>query len=221
MEQGIKGPAYEQYMEIKRAGKPVTNQDFEPIIVDNIFTQEEIDQIYEVVDSTPEDQTALKTWAGHKAWHVRLGVNIENKINEHVKKIFGDSLFLDKDYSFARYDQSYGYKAKLFPHTDMRELQRITFDIQLHADEPWGVIVDDKTYFLENNQALVFAGTQQPHWREKKDIKPESKIDMIFCHLEHKDVVPYDDHQEHVLFERVRFLSEFYDLEATDEPYTG
>jgi hypothetical protein len=221
MDNIIKGPAYEDYMRLKASTQAISNQDFEPIIVDNIFTPEQIAKIYDVVNSTPEENTALKTWAGHKAWHVRLGADIEEAINVHVRKLFGDKLYLNQDYSFARYDQSYGYKAKLFPHTDMRDSQRITFDIQLHADEPWAVIVEDKHYFLKDNQALLFAGTQQPHWREKKDIAFESKIDMIFCHLEYKDPQPYDDHQHNVLFERTRFLSMFYDHEATDEPYNG
>ena len=101
---------------------------------------------------------------------------------------------------------------KLFPHTDMRDKQRITFDIQVRADEEWGVVVEDIEYFLEDNQALVFAGTQQPHWRRAKELKPGSHQDMIFCHLEYVDDVPYDDGQDQILHERNRFFSEYYDM---------
>jgi hypothetical protein len=217
MEQGIKGPAYEEYQALKATQQEVENGDFEPIIVDNIFSKEDIDEIYAIINSTPEEKTKLQTWAGHRAWHVPLGDKIVAKINEAVKRTFGDELVLRQDYSFARYSGEWGYKVKLFPHSDIRDSQRMTFDIQLNADEPWGIIVEDKTYFLENNQALCFAGTQQVHWREKKPIDVNSKIDMIFCHLEYVDDRGFEEHREDVLFERTRFLSGYYDLTSNDE----
>lgn len=212
MKEPVKGPAYEKYMELKKSQEPISNQDFVPFIVDNIFSKEDIEHLYEIVNNTPEDKTQIQKWGGMKAWHIDLGPRIKDKINEAVKRSLGDNVRLVNDHSFARYSMEYGWMTKLFPHTDMRDKQRITFDIQIRADEEWGVVVEDVEYFLEDNQALVFAGTQQPHWRRKKELKSGSHQDMIFCHLEYVEDVPYDDHQDQILHERNRFFSEYYDM---------
>jgi len=118
----------------------------------------------------------------------------------------GDHLVLKKDYSFARYSPKFGYRAKLFPHYDTRPSQRVTFDIQLKTSEPWALVVEEDVYNLQDNQALVFAGTQQIHWREDKQIADDAEIDMIFCHLEYVSDMPLDNQQEDVLRERASFL---------------
>lgn len=219
MEQGIKGEAYESYQELVNSQEKVSNQDFEVMIVDNIFDEADIAYIYSIVNSTPEDKTKLQKWAGHRAWHVKLP-EIEGKINKAIEKTsLAGKVRLVGDYSFARYDPAYGYECKLFPHCDLRDEQRITFDIQIHADQQWGLVVEDKSYFIEDNQALVFAGTQQTHWREKTKILPGNKIDMVFCHLEYIEPTPLDEGQDAILAERTRFLSEFYNLESNEELY--
>ena len=219
MEQGIKGRAYEEYQKLVNSQRKVSNQDFETMIVDDIFDEKDIAYIYDIVNNTPEDKTKLQKWAGHRAWHVKLP-EIEDKINKAIEKTsLAGKVRLVGDYSFARYDPAYGYECKLFPHSDLRDEQRITFDIQVHADQEWGLVVEDKSYFLKDNQALVFAGTQQTHWREITKILPGNKIDMIFCHLEYIDPVPLDKDQDMILSERTRFLSEFYNLESNEELY--
>jgi hypothetical protein len=191
-----------------KSQKYISNQDFQVRVVHNIFSKNQIDHIYNIVDNTPEENTHLQTWAGHRAWNVTFGPEIEKTITNAAQSILGDNVELIHDYSFARYSPEYGYECKLFPHYDTREYQRITFDIQLNASEPWGIVVENDTYYLENNQALVFAGTQQMHWRENIKIKPDSKIDMIFCHLQHKPIRLLDDGQKDILEERSRFLME-------------
>lgn len=220
MKQGNPGRAYKEYNELKASQPFVDNQDFEPFIVDNIFDESDYELIYKIINETPMSQTRLKRWAGHRAYDVGFPKKIEDKINAAIDRF--DQLkdvHLVRDYSFARYSPSYGYETKLFPHCDYRASQRITFDIQLKADEPWGVVVEDKTYWLQDNQALVFAGTQQAHWREQKKVHPESNIDMIFCHLEYKNPKPLQEGQDSILQERTIWLSTYYKLEPIEQSY--
>jgi hypothetical protein len=194
------------YKDFKAAQRHISNQDFEVTVVDHIFEQDHIDKIYKVIDNTPEDQTRVQPWASHKVWDVSLGQEIEDRINEVVKNSLGNHLVLRKDYSFARYSPKFGYKAKLFPHYDTRPSQRVTFDIQLKTSEPWALVVEEDAYNLQDNQALVFAGTQQIHWREDKQIADNAEIDMIFCHLEYTTDLPLENDQDEVLRERANFL---------------
>jgi hypothetical protein len=194
------------YKDFRAAQRHISNQDFEVMVVDHIFEQDHIDKIYKVIDNTSEDQTRVQPWASHKVWDVSLGQEIEDRINEVVKNSLGDHLVLRKDYSFARYSPKFGYKAKLFPHYDTRPSQRVTFDIQLKTSEPWALVVEEDVYNLQDNQALVFAGTQQIHWREDKQIADDAEIDMIFCHLEYTADLPLENDQDEVLRERANFL---------------
>jgi hypothetical protein len=194
------------YKEFKATQKHISNQDFEVMVVDNIFDQHHIDKVYEIINNASEEQTRIQPWASHKVWDVSLGEEIEYRINEVVKNSLGDHLVLKKDYSFARYSPKFGYRAKLFPHYDTRPSQRVTFDIQLKTSEPWALVVEEDVYDLQDNQALVFAGTQQIHWRENKQIADDAEIDMIFCHLEYVDDMLLDNGQEEVLRERANFL---------------
>lgn len=195
--------SYEEY----KASQPfVSNQDFPVVIVKDIFTKEQIASIYEIINNTPEEKTRLQPWASHKVWDVSLGEEIENRINQVVKESLGEHLELRMDYSFARYSPKFGYKAKLFPHYDTRPHQRVTFDIQLRASEPWGLVVEDIGYDISDNEALVFAGTQQIHWRENKQIADDAEIDMIFCHLEYVNDLPLDEGQDLILRDRANFL---------------
>jgi hypothetical protein len=212
-----KGPAYEKYMEFKRSQPLVSNQDFQPFIVDNIFSEEDIKNIYNIISTTNEDKTSLQKWAGMKAWHVDFGPKIKERLSDIIKEKIGDYVVLSKDQNFARYSSEYGYATNLYPHVDTffkdnQDKQRITFDIQLYADEEWGVVVEDVEYFLQNNQALVFCGTQQPHWRRKKQLKNGNRQDMIFCHLEYINDMPLSKDQSDIVLSRCKFFSEFYEL---------
>jgi hypothetical protein len=217
MKQSENGILYEKYCEFKKAQPIISNQDFKPFIIDNIFSEEDISHIYSLVNKADESHTSLQKWAGMKAWHIDLGLNIKEKLNIIIKENIGDHVKLSHDISFARYSAEYGYATNLYPHVDTffkfnKNQQRVTFDIQLFADEEWGVVVEDVEYFLQNNQALVFCGTQQPHWRRKKQLKQGSRQDMVFCHLEYINDTPLSENQEEIINSRCKFFAEFYDM---------
>lgn len=194
------------YEELLLSQPKISNQDFTPIVVSDVLLQEHIDEIYSTIKNLPEDQTRVQPWAGHKVWDTKFSKEIEDRITKVAQSILGDQVILEHDYSFARYSPKFGYACKLFPHYDTRPSQRITFDIQVKTSEPWGIVVENEKFNLKDNQALVFAGTQQIHWREDKQISDDAEIDMIFCHLQYVDPKPLDDKQIDILNERSMFL---------------
>jgi hypothetical protein len=198
----------DKYTQLLSSQPHVTNQDFRVRVVDNVLLAEHIDEIYRVINNTSDSNTRVQPWAGHKVWDVKFSKEIEKRITSIAQAEIGDHVELDFDYSFARYSPKFGYKCKLFPHYDTRDSQRVTFDIQLRASEPWSVVVENIPYPLKDNQALMFAGTQQIHWRENKDIDAEAEIDMIFCHLTYKEPRPLDNNQKQILDRRATMLIE-------------
>jgi hypothetical protein len=194
------------YQELVRSQPKVSNQDFKTLVAKDVLLPNHIEEIYEKVNTSSDNNTRLQTWAGHKVWDIRFSKEIEDRITSVAQSMVGDGVVLDYDYSFARYSPKFGYACKLFPHYDTRDSQRITFDIQLKASEPWGVVVEGNQFNLNDNEALIFAGTQQIHWRENKQIKPDAEIDMIFCHLIYKEGRPLDENQKVILDKRVEML---------------
>jgi hypothetical protein len=194
------------YSDLVSSQPRISNQDFEPVVAKNVLLPEHIEEIYKKVRETPDSETRIQPWAGHKIWDIPFSKDIENRITMVAQELLGDSVILNYDYSFARYSPKFGYECKLFPHYDNREAQRVTFDLQLKASEPWAVVVENKKFYLNDNEALMFAGTQQIHWRENKKIKDDAEIDMIFCHLEYKLPLPLDDNQKDILDQRALFL---------------
>ena len=74
-----------------KSQKYISNQDFQVRVVHNIFSKNQIDHIYNIVDNTPEENTHLQTWAGHRAWNVTFGPEIEKTITNAAQSILGDN----------------------------------------------------------------------------------------------------------------------------------
>lgn len=203
------------YESLKISQPEISNQSFEVLIADNVLLPEHIDEIYKTINNVKDEDTRINEWSGVKVWHKTLfSKDIEERIINVARQYIKEDIILDTDYSFARYSKEYGFNPKLFPHYDTRDAQRITFDIQIKTDEPWALVVENKQYDLKDNQALIFSGTQQIHWREKKELSKNSRIDMLFCHLKYKNPKPFDLNQNVILEERSKFLMEYTNIKS-------
>lgn len=166
-------------------------------IVDNVFSESELSNIYEHISNTPEDRQQYQDVFAQTAYFSWMPENIINKIVSVVNDNFDTKLIL-RELSFARYANTRGKNPLLFPHTDETfKEQRVTFDIQIKATKPWSIIVENEPYTLRDNQALFFSGTHQVHWREKLEFEDSDYVDMIFCHFSEEN--PEEISEEHLL----------------------
>lgn len=151
------------------------------IVIDNIFTDDEINEIY--VESGGSDRAMFMHRYGQEIKHFRMPDSINLKIVNMCREISGyDNLELEA-YQFARYTDNDTTKPNLVPHWDAFETPRFTLDIQLRSNTDWALFVEDREFILKDNQGLVFSGTHQIHWREKKEFLRGEFVDMLFCHL--------------------------------------
>lgn len=174
---------------------PISGQDFKPIIIDNVLSDEEIKEVYNFVNNSKEVE---EDWAGRKSWMVDSPIlrnKISKKIEDTVSAAIGEKLKLNEYPFFLRYSPQYGFISKLFPHSDYRDSQRVTVDLQLNYDEEWAIIIEGNSFILKFNQALVFLGTQQMHWRENKTLMPNSVVDMLISNLHFVNDRPLDENQ--------------------------
>lgn len=169
-------------------------------IIKDIFTKEELDFLYkEINDIIKKDYIVQETlgrlysvlyWKEYKkenngSVNLKINKNIVDKIINIAEKNSGKILELES-ISFTRYSQEYG-GPNLHPHVDTKfEEPRITLDIQLDGNVNWNIIVEEQSNILKNNEALIFSGTHQVHWREKKIFNKNEYLDMLLCQFSEK-----------------------------------
>jgi hypothetical protein len=166
-------------------------------IVESVLTDQEIDQIYNMIEQSSK-KYVMKTFNQQISDFV-LPDSVAYKVIKKCEELSGESDLEIAEYQFSIYEKT---KEKdgtdrnplLFPHYDGTFKEpRFTFDYQIGGNTTWPLVVEDKVFELQNNQALTFSGTHQIHWRVKKDFKAGERIDMIFFHLRKKNAVPKDE----------------------------
>lgn len=167
-------------------------------IYKNIFTQEEIDELYSVIDINQTDNTSILSIYAQKAWFVDLPSSIKNKVSDLANKIYGHKVKLE-EISFARYSKEYGDFPVLTPHYDNTfKESRVTLDVQLRSNIDWPIVIHGKDFTLKDNEAVTFSGTNQIHWRKYQEFSDSDFIEMLFCHfsLEDKQPITLEDKEE-------------------------
>jgi hypothetical protein len=191
-----------KYENIKKEDH-ISGQDFDPIIVKDVLSEEQIAYIYKYIGEHKEDE---EKWAGRKSWMIdRIdgpGIDISDRIENIVKDALKVEVQLNEYPFLLRYSPKFGSLSKLFPHSDYRDSQRITIDIQLNYNEDWAVVIEGKNYNLKYNEALLFLGTQQLHWRENKVLKDDTEIDMLIANVHYLPSRELDENQVNILDKR-------------------
>lgn len=182
-------------------------------IVKNVLSEEQIDRIYKAVDSA--GARYVMELFSQNITDFQLPRDIELRIIELAQTQSGINSLKIEEYQFARYkntkEQGKDLKPNLFPHIDMFPEPRLTFDYQIGGNSSWPLVVMEKEFELENNSALTFSGTHQPHWRVHKDFKDGEYIDMIFFHLKEIDAQPISDFEREAVVELVNNFKKKYE----------
>jgi hypothetical protein len=197
---------FPKYKKLRESQDYVSDQDFIPILVDNIFTDKELKAILQAAREFPLKKVRVQKWGGQGVLdHIKISDNIIAKIQNLASEVCNKDLVV-AEYSVVRYSPEYGYEVKLFPHYDTRPYEMFVFDVQLQTNEDWGIIVEGKQFNILDNQALLFSGTQQMHWRENKKLQDNSEILMMFFWLKHKISKPISETISTIMLERQTVL---------------
>jgi hypothetical protein len=154
-------------------------------IVKNVLTEEQIERVYSEVGSGKTNY--VMELFSQNITDFNLPRDISDRIIYLAQEQSGIPNLQIEEYQFARYKNTPNdgkeLKPNLFPHIDMFPEPRLTFDYQIGGNSTWPLVVMEKEFELENNSALTFSGTHQPHWRVHKDFNDDEYIDMVFFHL--------------------------------------
>lgn len=173
-------------------------RDHDNFILKDILTKEEIVQIYDYLLTKKEHERVFGL-LGHVVNDAMLPENILNKVINLMNNTLGYSVKLS-EHAFTKYTRSSGYVPKLFPHVDeVFKEPRITLDLQIGGNVSWPLYVKGNKYVLENNQALIFSGTHQVHWREDQNLSNDDYLDMIFFHFVSDEYPEFEsDYRNHI-----------------------
>lgn len=158
------------------------------VIIDKPFSDELVERIKGIIADS--EQYYYQAIYNQRITNFMFPEDICQEIVKIVEDSIGESDLELTEYQFARYAVADGdfTLPNLAPHfDDTFPSQRFTFDYQLGGNTTWPIVVEEKEFTLENNQALTFSGTHQIHWRTHKDFGPGEYVDMIFCHLSRKN----------------------------------
>jgi hypothetical protein len=169
-------------------------------IIKNIFTEKELTFLYDEINNIIKQDYIVQEvlgrlysilyWKESKeendgSINLKINKKIVDKIIDVAGKKLNKELELES-ISFTRYSKQYG-NPNLHPHVDTKfKTPRLTFDIQLDSNLDWAIVVEGESSILKNNEALIFSGTNQVHWREKKVFNDDEYLDMLLCQFSEK-----------------------------------
>jgi hypothetical protein len=164
-------------------------------IVKEVFTKEEMELIYDYMNSAKEENFNFHPSLGHKAFWIGMPQSIQDKVLS-VAQQYSDVPLKLTEVSAARYANGYVCPPNLYPHIDFFETPRFTFDVQLKSTRNWTIVVEHEPFILRDNEAVLFSGTNQVHWREKTTFRDDDIIDMLFCHFSEDSENPETNSEE-------------------------
>jgi len=182
--------------------------DFKPRLISNIFTPTEIEQIYkarfeDAINKKMHDGGSY-TFADPSCGYITsvypLPENIRKKLLQHVQNI---ALFVATEDGIhcPRYTLESGSNPQLKPHYDVGlKTAALTLSVQLKHTKPWKLYVNDDGFDLNFNEAVIFSGTHQIHWRPDIEFSQDDYYDILVCqYVPLESPLPLtDEHRAHM-----------------------
>ena len=147
-------------------------------IIENVFSETEINYFkFMVKQKEILKLVHLRPDTGRLAINlVSIKPEIIAKVQGIIKNIYGKDCEI-KDVGFNRYKLEYGLP-NLMPHVDDQKSQ-IVFDYQLDSNKKWDLVIEGNSVSLNNNDAVVFEGEKEVHWRNPVDFKSDEYVSML------------------------------------------
>jgi hypothetical protein len=153
----------------------------EVIKLDNIFTEQELEEISALYESNVEKNSELFTELGRL--HVLL-YGFPQRLADKLTDLVTERLGLDSPLELvlapnaAEYSSKYG-SPQLSPHYD-GDWTDVIIDFQLSSNTSWPIGVELEAHTLQDNSGVMFNPNKGMHWRPQKDFKPGEYVRMVF-----------------------------------------
>lgn len=153
---------------------------FKPVIVDDVFTEEDIDKLKRLVSSKEYEKNWNDPNHGRRILKYReLDEYFSKKLEPIVQKIFNNSRIKGTYSMYLDYNRP---TSTLPPHKDNNACT-YTFDYCLSAKTPWGVVVEGEEFMFGPNQGLLFMGGHDSHWRYDMPDPENNRVEVVMFHF--------------------------------------
>lgn len=155
-----------------------------PQIYTNIFEKEYFDKLkkylseYDFGQDTPVDYYGSHRLLSLDGDPVLNDAHI--KITEFAKEIFNDKNIIPTYCTYIRY---FGKQAELKKHLDEGPAKYL-IDLGLGYKTQWPIIVEDKEFIIDENEALAFYPKSQVHWRTDFPEPETNIVEMLMFSFE-------------------------------------
>ena len=168
---------------------------FKPIIIKNFFTEEEIKSIYQ---SREDGITLIPDEAfGFITYTDAFTEQVENKIVNVVQQ-YAPFKVMRWGNHMPRYTLKSQSQPQLLPHYDTGlDRAALTLSIQLESTLPWQICVGQECFTLERNDAVLFSGSHQIHWRPKIVFSETDYYDILVAQVVQDTENPLTLDQDH------------------------
>lgn len=151
------------------------------IKLENVLTSEEFKDAKEKINSLwkkrhivmDEDSDMFFRWQAH---NVPFLINLHKKLLPLVCEKFNKKL--KRSYVFL---SMYKIGEGFCPVHKDRPQCRYTLDLCLDQKEPWPIYIDDQEFMLNENEAMLYSGTEHFHYRNK--IQKDNYCSLAFFHF--------------------------------------
>jgi hypothetical protein len=161
-------------------------QNLKPKLITNLFTEEEYANLYnqvEVFNKRPEYVRVIDE-LGYTSTSLFLNDTIKNVLWKKIGTELGISIERISTH-YARYSLQSGHKPLLMPHYD-RALTKSMFSLAIVLDSTfdWDIYVEGEKFVPRKNDAVLFSGSHQVHWRPDVEFKEDDYYDIVVCQFE-------------------------------------
>ena len=197
-----------EYKEVRKNQDKLPGESFYPTTFDNFLSNDELQYLKDLFNNYPVDKIDVQGYSGLGTLYIQSLYNQESiikRVEELASAAAGEELEV-LDFSGTRYSPEFGWEVKLGPHFDARPVEMYVFDLQVQSNQEWGLFFEGERFDLKDNQALLFSGTSQIHWRDPIRLKDNARVDLIFFWMQHKKPRPLSDKHIKIMEDRQKVL---------------
>lgn len=197
-----------QYKKLREYQDKVPYEDFDPKTFKDVLLPEELSYVKKLFNEYPTEKIEVQAYSGLGTLHLLLldhKDNIIKRIEKMASNAVGEELEV-LEFGGTRYSPKFGWETKLGPHYDTRPVEMFVFDLQIQSNQDWGLFFEGQRFDLKDNEALLFNGTGQIHWRDGIRLNPDTEIDLIFFWMQHKNPRPLTEQHSKIMSTRQSIL---------------
>ena len=159
---------------------------FQPKVISNVFEDAFFQYIQNYFKNHPLIKDISYDYYGSKridSFDDKIVLECLNKLTDFARAQFNKKDIVPTYGVFAEYS---GEQSKLDEHLDIGPCT-YTIDIGLYHNTPWDLIIENKRYEFDENEAILFLANDQKHWKEDFPNPEYNKVGILLLHWVDKD----------------------------------